>query len=221
MSNNVKTGSCVEGDYFYWDGKSVIPEGTTHIRVKADVKEIPNNAFKDNLELECIDFLNDNLERIGDYAFYGCKSLRTIINLKDEVTKIGLYAFKNTPYEDWGFAIKGLPEAEAKAIIHKQRSNTYKFSRALNDKMKWHDKLINKIPEIFEDSVDTYGDTWFVDVREFTYKALRKIIANIINVDLHDLDISTRSIDKMYKIAEKCVNDYANTHNITLCYEEN
>lgn len=221
MNNNIKIGSYIEDDYFYWDGMSTIPKGTTRVRVKADVKEIPNDAFKDNLELEWIDFLNNNLERIGDYAFYGCKNLCVIANLKDEITKIGLYAFKNTPFEDCSFALKGLPEAEAKEIIHKQRSNMYKFSRVLNNKVKWHNKLVNEIPEIFEDTIDTCGDIWFVDVREFTYKALRKIIANIINIDLHDLNISKHSIDKMYKIAEEYINNYADTHKIILCYEEN
>ncbi len=54
------------------------------------VKAINNSAFKNSAIMKVI--IPNSVNRIGDYAFYGCSSLETI-SLPSSITNIGDYAF--------------------------------------------------------------------------------------------------------------------------------
>ena len=72
-------------------------EGLKTIIIPPTVKRIEKNAFKSNTTLENVIIQERNgegMEYIGDNAFYGCTSLKSI-NLPDTITYIGSSAFKN------------------------------------------------------------------------------------------------------------------------------
>ena len=69
-------------EYKVIDGKGIIPDGATEIRV---------SAFKGCNSLQSIE-IPDSVTQIGDEAFTGCSSLQSIV-IPDSVTEIGRWAF--------------------------------------------------------------------------------------------------------------------------------
>lgn len=63
----------------------------THARM-IGYSAIPESNFRNYNFLEEVDVSNSTIERIGDYAFYGC-SIFQIDSLPDTLTYLGLYAF--------------------------------------------------------------------------------------------------------------------------------
>ncbi|EJK49039.1 hypothetical protein THAOC_32122, partial [Thalassiosira oceanica] len=76
--------------FLLYEGGEVAQElrrSLTHVRVGPQVKEIPNGAFRGSDTL--IDLqLNEGLQVIGERAFHGCTSLRSV-TLPSTVTKLG------------------------------------------------------------------------------------------------------------------------------------
>ena len=69
----------------------VVPIDVTIVRFHPSVVEVENEAFRDCKQLREVIF-NEGLQKIGWYAFCGCRSLSSII-LPTTVTEISNYAF--------------------------------------------------------------------------------------------------------------------------------
>ena len=80
---------------FYTYGGGTLPmefkQELTRVRVGPQVTEIPDNAFRDCEKLIELQ-LNEGLEAIGERAFQGCKSLRSV-TVPPTVTELGGHAF--------------------------------------------------------------------------------------------------------------------------------
>lgn len=62
------------------------------------IKEIPSQMFRDFSQLKSVT-LNDNIETIGEYAFYNCPKLEQV-NMGNGVKTIGRYAFRETALKE-------------------------------------------------------------------------------------------------------------------------
>eukprot|EP00986_Skeletonema_menzelii_P001552 scaffold409_cov143-Skeletonema_menzelii.AAC.1 len=78
-----------DGDIFIYRGGRA-PEHVTHVRIDKYVDEIEESAFEDCEHLVKVD-THDGLRKVGEVAFWGCRSLGRI-NLKSAV-EIGCAAF--------------------------------------------------------------------------------------------------------------------------------
>jgi hypothetical protein len=63
--------------FVYVGGEQVVPEDVTHVRIDRSVKIIPRKAFQGRRELLSVE-THDDLEKIEEYAFNCCTSLRGI-----------------------------------------------------------------------------------------------------------------------------------------------
>ena len=86
-----------DGDYLVEDGVllSFSGDGTT-VNIPEDVYYIADYAFKDNAKITKI-VIHDDVRIIGNEAFYGCTSLKTVSGGKG-VSSVGAYAFHGTPF---------------------------------------------------------------------------------------------------------------------------
>lgn len=64
----------------------------TELRLPENVKSIGNSSFADCKHLKKV-YLNDNLEEIGDYAFYGTVIKNSSFTTPKELRQVGDYAF--------------------------------------------------------------------------------------------------------------------------------
>ena len=78
-----------DGDVFIYRGGRA-PQHITHALIDESIDEIEDNAFNNCQNLLTVD-THDGIRRIGNSAFYECKSLR-LINLKSAVA-IGAFSF--------------------------------------------------------------------------------------------------------------------------------
>ena len=79
---------------FEYTGKGcVVPKNVTIVRFHSSVIYVENNAFQFCKKMREVIF-NDGLQKIGQYAFYCCSSLRNI-TFPSTVTEIGQGAFQS------------------------------------------------------------------------------------------------------------------------------
>lgn len=78
-----------DGVLLSYSGKS------TNITIPADVSYIADSVFENNKTLESVNL--NNVSIIGNKAFYGCTSLKTVTG-DDNVSSCGAYAFFGTPF---------------------------------------------------------------------------------------------------------------------------
>ncbi|MDD4290632.1 MAG: leucine-rich repeat protein [Clostridia bacterium] len=90
-AGSLDPGSSVVGGNFDWQYEKPLLKGVV---LSSNVKEIPNNCFLRFSGMQSLTFDGEApiLERIGDYAFYYCKSLVTV-TLPEGLMEIGSYAF--------------------------------------------------------------------------------------------------------------------------------
>ena len=71
------------------------------IDIPAGVTAISASAFQGKTTLQTVNFTDTQLNTIGNYAFDGCTSLKTLngYNRSTQVTSIGSYAFRGTKIE--------------------------------------------------------------------------------------------------------------------------
>jgi hypothetical protein len=74
------------------DTKNAVPTNMTHVRIDPSVKEIHDRFFANNDSLVEVEF-SEGLERIGRGVFCNCKHLKHINKLPSTLKKIGDYAF--------------------------------------------------------------------------------------------------------------------------------
>lgn len=103
-----------ENDNYYWVPKIKtisLPEGLLNIdylafkdcrhlqsiTIPATVVEIEESAFEDCRSLQSVTFAGDNVQFIGDWAFYNCHELQNI-TIPEGVQEIGQAAFFNCVY---------------------------------------------------------------------------------------------------------------------------
>jgi hypothetical protein len=70
----------VEGDdeiFIYMGGEQVVPLDVRRVRIDKSVKIIPERAFEHRRNLIYVEF-HDGIEIIEEWAFHGCRSLRSI-----------------------------------------------------------------------------------------------------------------------------------------------
>ncbi|KAL7542975.1 hypothetical protein ACHAXR_012277 [Thalassiosira sp. AJA248-18] len=94
--------------------RATIPKDVTRIRVHSSVKIIPPHAFLEQTKLEVVE-LCEGLEEIGEHAFHGCVSLRSII-IPSTVAWIFNYAFHNCTMLEYVELGEGLLEIGAGAF---------------------------------------------------------------------------------------------------------
>lgn len=75
-----------------------VKEGLSEYTIPEAVKIIASGVFYNNTEIKSIT-LNNNIEKIGDYAFSGCTQI-TELNLPDSVKTIGYCSFSNNTQLD-------------------------------------------------------------------------------------------------------------------------
>ena len=108
----------------YFKDSGISKENGLKIFVPKDVKELPNGIFKNYTGLNNVTFDPDiKLEKIGEYAFYNCYSISSLI-IPTTVTYIGKYAFKGC---------KGLKSIELNDITKVIREGTFEGCSNLKD----------------------------------------------------------------------------------------
>ncbi len=75
-----------------------VKTGLSEYTIPEAVKIIASGVFYNNTDIKSIT-LNNNIEKIGDYAFSGCKQL-TKLSLPDSVQTIGYCSFSNSTQLD-------------------------------------------------------------------------------------------------------------------------
>ena len=90
--NKVVLGNRVEGipSYTFSDCSNL-----TNITVGESVEYVSKYAFRNCKSLAAISFENANLKTVGDYAFYYCTSLDSVI-FGDKLTSLGSYVFDHS-----------------------------------------------------------------------------------------------------------------------------
>jgi len=83
--------SSAHGVFVYMGPGSVVPRDVTRVRVHPSVRVIADGAFEGCHELVEVE-LCEGLEKIGYYAFFGCRSLERI-TIPSSVRSIGISAF--------------------------------------------------------------------------------------------------------------------------------
>jgi hypothetical protein len=76
--------------FVYLGGEQEVPRNVTHVRIDRSVKAIPMEAFYQREQLVSVE-THDGIEKIEDFAFDECISLRGI--KLPSVREIGLFAF--------------------------------------------------------------------------------------------------------------------------------
>ena len=85
------------GDFMIEEGVLLSYTGNDKtINIPSDVYYIADGAFKDNTEITKV-VLNSNLKILGNEAFYGCSSLKSVAG-GEGITSVGAYAFYGTPF---------------------------------------------------------------------------------------------------------------------------
>lgn len=89
-SNEIRS-SYYDGDVYYWDGESEVPEDVTKVVIQDGVTFIDDYAFYYRRWLTSIT-MPDSITSIGNYAFYWCIKLASV-TIGNGVTTIGDQAF--------------------------------------------------------------------------------------------------------------------------------
>jgi hypothetical protein len=80
-------------DYFVYYGREgeEVPNDVTHVKIHSSVRAIRNEAFEHRSQLRIV-ILNEELEEIGEWAFFHCYWLECII-IPNAVKRIKKKAF--------------------------------------------------------------------------------------------------------------------------------
>ena len=119
--------------FVYLGGEQVVPRDVTHVRIHRSVKIIPEGAFEGREHLLTVETHNE-IEKVEEYAFNGCTSLRGIklpgvreiekgaflhcseltdVEFGDKLETIGEYAFDSCPLQNIKMPTVRTIEAEA------------------------------------------------------------------------------------------------------------
>ncbi|KAL9178713.1 hypothetical protein ACHAXT_003844 [Thalassiosira profunda] len=90
-------GDASAGVYLY-EGQPDVPKDVTHVRFHPSVREIPEGAFTECIQLKTVE-LNDGLEVIGNSAFYSCWRMNSF-TFPSTVRQIGDSAFEGCHFEN-------------------------------------------------------------------------------------------------------------------------